>query len=194
MTAPPARTAVIVVPDLFFATRIQETARAAGVTLVAAAAPALVETCRAQRPALVIVELEAGSPTLAAVRGLARDPGTAAIPIVGFYSHVDQETRRAAEAAGVGLVLPRSAFTARLADLLTGRYTPGLRSATSPSAHETMSHERVTPEPVHAERVRISCPGCGRNDFVTWPAEQATYHWTCFNCGKTFDLRRPGGH
>ena len=44
------------------------------------------------------------------------------------------------------------------------------------------------------ERTRISCPGCGRNDFVTWPAGQATYHWKCFNCHKEFDLSRKAGH
>lgn len=45
-------------------------------------------------------------------------------------------------------------------------------------------------------RVSISCPGCGRHDWVTWPAGQATMHWKCFNCEKTFDLPRPGagGH
>ena len=44
------------------------------------------------------------------------------------------------------------------------------------------------------ERTRISCPGCGRNDYVRWPAEQATFHWKCFNCGKEFDLQRPSAH
>ncbi len=45
----------------------------------------------------------------------------------------------------------------------------------------------------HLERVSISCPGCGRHDWVSWPAGQSTFHWTCFNCEKTFDLPRPGG-
>jgi ribosomal protein S27E len=45
-----------------------------------------------------------------------------------------------------------------------------------------------------AARVRISCPGCGRNDYVSWPEGQATFHWKCFNCGKEFDLSRQGGH
>ena len=49
----------------------------------------------------------------------------------------------------------------------------------------------VTPA---STRVRISCPGCGRNDHVSWPAGQAVYHWKCFNCGKQFDLTRDGGH
>jgi len=41
-----------------------------------------------------------------------------------------------------------------------------------------------------SERVPISCPGCGRHDWVSWPPGQATYHWKCFNCHKQFDLDR----
>ena len=43
-------------------------------------------------------------------------------------------------------------------------------------------------------RLSISCPGCGRHDNVSWPADQPTYHWKCFNCGKTFDLTRKASH
>jgi len=50
-------------------------------------------------------------------------------------------------------------------------------------------------EPARASvRVRISCPGCGRNDYVSWPTDRATYHWKCFNCGKEFDLTHESGH
>lgn len=42
-------------------------------------------------------------------------------------------------------------------------------------------------------RTRISCPGCGRNDYVDWPEGQPRLHWTCFNCRGEFDLARPGG-
>jgi len=31
--------------------------------------------------------------------------------------------------------------------------------------------------PPTAARERISCPGCGRHDWVTWPEGQETYHW-----------------
>ncbi len=48
--------------------------------------------------------------------------------------------------------------------------------------------------PMAAGRVRISCPGCGRHDFVSWPAAAVTFHWKCFNCGKEFDLSRAGKH
>jgi DNA-directed RNA polymerase subunit RPC12/RpoP len=44
------------------------------------------------------------------------------------------------------------------------------------------------------ERTRISCPGCGRNDYVRWPAGQPVYAWKCFNCRKEFELTRKTGH
>lgn len=44
------------------------------------------------------------------------------------------------------------------------------------------------------ERVRISCPGCGRHDWVTWPAGQDTLRWKCFNCHKDSDLHRGSKH
>ncbi|MEO5617304.1 MAG: hypothetical protein ABIS67_06005 [Candidatus Eisenbacteria bacterium] len=44
------------------------------------------------------------------------------------------------------------------------------------------------------ERVRISCPGCGRKDLVSWPRGASTYHWKCFNCEKEFDLSRKPSH
>lgn len=43
-------------------------------------------------------------------------------------------------------------------------------------------------------RTRISCPGCGRHDFVLWPANQPTYPWKCFNCEKSFELKKGAGH
>lgn len=43
-------------------------------------------------------------------------------------------------------------------------------------------------------RERISCPGCGRHDYVTWPQGQDTYPWKCFNCEKSFELHRSGKH
>jgi hypothetical protein len=42
--------------------------------------------------------------------------------------------------------------------------------------------------------VRISCPGCGRHDWVTWPHGQETMQWTCFNCRKTSELKAGSKH
>lgn len=54
--------------------------------------------------------------------------------------------------------------------------------------------QNPTSTPGPTPRVRISCPGCGRSDHVSWPAEAATYHWKCFNCSKEFDLEKGGKH
>jgi len=42
------------------------------------------------------------------------------MPVLGYYSHVDVETRRAAEAAGVDLVVPRSRMARELPALAEG--------------------------------------------------------------------------
>jgi len=52
----------------------------------------------------------------------------------------------------------------------------------------------LTNDTANTERVRISCPGCGRNDYVSWPKGHPTYHWKCFYCLKEFALHRPGRH
>ena len=57
-----------------------------------------------------------------------------------------------------------------------------------------MTDRTASPANKPTERVRVSCPGCGRNDYVAWPAGQPTFHWKCFNCRKEFDLTRQGGH
>jgi hypothetical protein len=45
-------------------------------------------------------------------------------PTLGFYSHVDVDTRRAAEAAGVDIVVPRSRMVRELPQLVEGLLSP----------------------------------------------------------------------
>ena len=52
---------------------------------------------------------------------LKADDRTRAVPVVGFYSHVETALRRSALEAGIDEALPRSAFTQRLPELLSGR-------------------------------------------------------------------------
>jgi hypothetical protein len=42
------------------------------------------------------------------------------VPVLGYYSHVDVETRRAAEAAGIDQVVPRSRMARELPELVEG--------------------------------------------------------------------------
>ena len=58
---------------------------------------------------LIVADLEAIDPTVVAAIGP---------PTLGFYSHVDVETRRVAEAAGFDQVVPRSRMARELPELV----------------------------------------------------------------------------
>lgn len=111
---------LVVVPDLFFLARILETARSLGVVAEESPAEHALERCRASAPDLVILDLHGPGDPLGLARALESDVATRNIPLVGFYSHVDQALREAALVAGVDRVMPRSAFTMKLAEILAG--------------------------------------------------------------------------
>lgn len=115
-----SRRVMVVVPDLFFAARIVEVGKQTGaITEVVEPARAL-DVARAAPPDLVVIDLEGSGDPLSVIRALRADPSTRGIPILGFYPHVRHELRQAALAAGADRALPRSAFTVRLSELLTG--------------------------------------------------------------------------
>ena len=121
------RLILVAVPDLFFLTRIRAVAEASRATVVECAPAEIVERVRERLPDLVILDLHAPGEPLASVRSLKSDPALAKAPVVGFYSHVDQELRLLAQSAGVDFVLPRSAFTVKLPALIRGGHpeSPG---------------------------------------------------------------------
>lgn len=104
--------------DLFFRSRIEATAEAAGVRLlVSRTLEELLTEIHASGAGGVLVDLGMGTGEAAdAIRALKRraDPPV----IVAWGSHVDAEALAAARAAGADRVLARSAFTRRLPDLL----------------------------------------------------------------------------
>ena len=116
----PARSILSLVPDLFFASKINTAASHLGVTIHATTPERLAADARAHQPGLIILDLHASGGVLDAVRELRRDPALARTRIVGFYSHVEARMRTAAQEAGVDEPMPRSAFTVRLAALLRG--------------------------------------------------------------------------
>ena len=115
-----SRRVLVAVPDLFFVTRIRALAGQLGVTLEECAPAAIPGRCADSPPDLLILDLHAPGDPLAQVRALKADERTRAVTVVGFYSHVDAETRRLALEAGVDRVMPRSAFTAKLHEILAG--------------------------------------------------------------------------
>jgi CheY-like chemotaxis protein len=112
-----------VVDDLMFTSKIKAAAQQLGVDVAfARSSEAALAGMRANPPALVILDLNNPRTdplgTIALMKG---DPALAAVPTVGFVSHVQAELIEAARSAGVDEVLARSAFTSRLAEILTRR-------------------------------------------------------------------------
>ncbi|OFW27837.1 MAG: hypothetical protein A3H97_23570 [Acidobacteria bacterium RIFCSPLOWO2_02_FULL_65_29] len=108
------------VDDLMFASKIRAAANQLGVTVAFArsSADALAEM-RKHAPALLILDLNnPRTDPLGAVASMKADPTLAAIPTVGFGSHVQTEVIEAARLAGVGEVMARSAFAGRLPEIL----------------------------------------------------------------------------
>ena len=108
------------VDDLMFTSKIRATAGPLGAEVLFARSKdaALAEMAKAA-PALVIMDLN--SPridSLGVVAAMRADPALTGTPIVAFVSHVHTELIDRARAAGITEVLPRSAFTMRLAEIL----------------------------------------------------------------------------
>ena len=107
-----------------FTSKIKTTASQLGVAVTfARSADAALGEMRKAAPSLVILDLNnARTNPLAVVAAMKQDPSLAAIPTVGYASHVQTDVIDAARQAGVGEVLARSAFTQQLADILSGRH------------------------------------------------------------------------
>lgn len=110
-----------VLDDLMFTSKIKTAAGQLGVAVTfARSSDAALAEMRTRAPALVILDLNSPrTDPLGTVAAMKRDPALAEIPTVGFVSHVQTELIEAARQAGVGEVLARSAFTMRLAEILT---------------------------------------------------------------------------
>ncbi len=108
------------VDDLMFKVKLLETAKQVGARIATAstAADALARA-RAERPALIILDLHSAPCAPAEVlKALKADPDLKTIPTLGYFSHVEAAVGQRALEAGCDQVLPRSAFSARLPELL----------------------------------------------------------------------------
>src|SRR3989304_5545203 len=109
-----------VVDDLFFVSKLQETARqGGGGGGGGGGADFRAESLRGAKPALAVFDLNATSANaVELIRQMKADAELKEIPVIAFLSHVQVDLQRAAPAAGCDQVLPRSKFTASLADIL----------------------------------------------------------------------------
>ncbi len=103
---------LIVCDDLMFTSKVTATARAHGLTAAVARTPADAAR-KAAGVGCVIVDLHLPGLDVPALLGELRAAGSRAA-VIGFGSHVDVETLKAARAAGCDRVLPRSQFVREL--------------------------------------------------------------------------------
>jgi nucleoside-diphosphate-sugar epimerase len=92
--------------DLMLGSKVTETLRAAGHEVIASSS---VEESNWEDIDLIVADLDVENPE--ALVGLG-------MPVLGYYSHVDVETKEAAEAAGIDLAVPRSRMARELPALV----------------------------------------------------------------------------
>jgi PleD family two-component response regulator len=114
---------IAVVDDLFFASKIRGTAEQQGVNVrFAKTVDDVLREAVAQTPALVIVDLHSQRcDPIELAKSLKSRDELKAIPVLGFFSHVQTELQRQAEEAGFDRVIPRSAFAKHLPEILLGK-------------------------------------------------------------------------
>jgi hypothetical protein len=95
-----------VVSDLMLSSRVSESLGAAGHEISVASS---LKEASVDGVDLIVADLDIERPE--ALAGLG-------VPVLGFYSHVDVETREAAEAAGIDLTVPRSRMARELPQLV----------------------------------------------------------------------------
>ena len=105
---------------MFFKSKIRAVAEAVGTEIsFPRNKDALIQKAREAKPQLIIVDLHNQKIDPAALATeLKSDDELRAIPLLGFFSHVQTELQRNAMAAGFDQVIPRSVFARDLPKIL----------------------------------------------------------------------------
>lgn len=96
---------VSIAEDLMLASRVDVMLTGAGHHVVLARSVADASFDGAE---LIVADLEVADP---------KDLVGLGVPVLGYYSHVDAETKRAADAAGIEMAVPRSRMARELPEL-----------------------------------------------------------------------------
>jgi CheY-like chemotaxis protein len=113
---------IAVVDDMFFASKIRAVAEHLGVKVsFVRSADEAKEAARVGAPSLIIADLHARRcDPFALAEQLKGDETLRAVPLLGFFSHVQTALQGRAQRAGYDRVIPRSAFTKNLPEILSG--------------------------------------------------------------------------
>ena len=110
---------LIVVDDLIFLSKIQQTAQQVGVP-IKIVEPSKVVECAAEflsRSVILDLNHQSGS-SVQVARAVKTNPATQHVQVVGFLSHVQTDLAEKAREAGCDMVMARSAFSQQLPQLL----------------------------------------------------------------------------
>jgi DNA-binding NarL/FixJ family response regulator len=107
---------IALMDDLFFQMKLAETAKHLGVEVKVATTPEALQTLLEPPPRLLIIDLNSRSQPIATIQRLRAEKN--GVRVVGFLSHVQTDLAAQARAAGCDEVMPRSAFTQNLANIL----------------------------------------------------------------------------
>ena len=114
-----SRNVIAVVDDLFFASKIRGTAEQLAVTVRFVKTCDEVITASIEPPALIIADLHSQRcDPIQLAQQIKSNPRLRAVPLLGFFSHVETELKRQAEEAGFDRVIPRSVFSNDLSKIL----------------------------------------------------------------------------
>jgi CheY-like chemotaxis protein len=116
------RNIIALVDDMFFAAKIRATAEALNIKVrFPRRLDALVAAAGEEPPDLIVVDLHNQKlDPIELANELKSSEQLKTVPLMGFFSHVQVELQRQAIAAGYDKVIPRSVFSADLANILTG--------------------------------------------------------------------------
>ncbi len=106
---------ITIVKDLFFQSKIEATAALLGKPVKIVSDETSLANALKENPKLVIWDLNAGF-NLVKTAKLIKDNSSA--KIIAYLSHVQTDLVKKAKDAGIDEVMPRSAFTIKLADIL----------------------------------------------------------------------------
>lgn len=112
-----------IVDDIFFAAKIRGTAEQYGSKVIFPKSPReAFDVAFENRPIVIISDLQANNIDPFEFAGQVKACGSLqAVPLVGFFSHVNVEIREKAKKAGYDFVIPRSVLSKDLPQIVQGK-------------------------------------------------------------------------
>ncbi len=111
---------VAVVDDMFFASKIRQAAKQAGVSIkIVKNTRGLFDTLTKSTPELIVVDLNSEKlKPLELVRDIKSSDELKIVPILGYLPHVEEQLKEESITAGCDMVMPRSRFSKELISIL----------------------------------------------------------------------------